>query len=83
MEWKRQRDCFLMPSPKMHKSRADGINVRTQAHQSKEPSEMKERDLLKWEREKQHVYSVLGSLKKKRNKRATAKKKNVFNYCTR
>lgn len=71
-----------MPFPKMHKPRANGINVRTQAQQSKEASEMKERYLLKWKREKQHVYSLLGSLKKKRNKRATAKKKNVLNYST-
>lgn len=64
-----------MSFPKMHKSREGGINVRMQAHQSKEPPETKERYLLTWKREKQHVYSFLGSLKKKRNKRATAKGK--------
>lgn len=71
-EWRRQRDYFLIPSPKMHELKVDGINVRAKAHQSKKLKEMRDRRLLKWKREKHRVYSLLGSLKRKGNKRATA-----------
>ena len=60
--------------PKMHALRVDEIHVSTKSTRAKRLLEMKKREIfLNGKAKKQHVYSLLGSFKRKETKKLLLK----------